>query len=1266
MGLHRTVSFGWLVLIVSGCTLGDQPDEPADGIDEAPVIEDREEGKSLLDEIRAQVKPNGAGSASAVLVAALGKREGVAFQRRGSSIEATFSGAELGPLSAKVALPGSADGAFELSSLDSSLRVAASLRGARAVPAQVAEGLVLYPDAGPDGQTIFHRVSPQGTEDYLTLEAPPASGGIVYEVELSGDVSGLRLVENTLEFLDGASVPRLRVAAPYLVDARGEEHAAQLEVEGCAVDRAPAAPWDRAPTPPGAAACDVVIRWDGEDIAYPAVLDPAWTSTASLASARARHAAAVLSTGRVLVAGGSSASGAALQSAELYDPATGTWSATASMAFARVQHTATVRANGTVAVVGGWNFTAVHQNAEAYNPGTGTWSSLPAPSVGRRQHTATLLQNGELLIAGGRSSAGELASAETLSTTNTWSATGNLLAAQAAHTATLLGDGRALLVGLNAPTAQIYEPVARTFSATAGSAEPRKEHTATLLSDGSVLVAGGTNAAGEILKRTERYDPGANQWSRVGALNHDHAEHTAHRLPDGRVLVVGGPTSDVRTAVEIYNPTWGTWAPAGPGSRALAPRSAHAAAFVNGKVLVAGGLPSGASAPTASAEVYDPSGGGVTVAEYKLPAYRDAEVNPDADVELWASLHRPSTLTPGTRYPLLVFLHGNHATCGTATNPRFDNNSSYSLTGACPAGYIVVQNHRGYDYMAEELAARGFFVVSINTNRGINALSGPAHDPFLILSRGRLVLRHLEKLSRWDSGVEATPASLGVSLNGRVDFSEVGLLGHSRGGEGVRLAYAEYRGAGGPWPGRIGPVNIRGIFEIGPVDRRIPGVELNAQETRWNVLLPACDRDIVDLEGVKVFDRMIQMPESTPQFKSTYHVWGANHNFYNTEWQVDDTPPVGCVNHTPLFVPLSRGSAEQRQTGLFSALSFFTANVGTARDAAANALFDPRFPLSLGYRVHRGYHPGGDESYSMVLEDFDNPTGTSSHGLPNEQSASVSLVHTTSSPHDPSLSIALIQWEDPGASTYFQSNWRPIGSGIDLTSYESLDLRVDRVSALSSPSLGSFLVELVNADNTRSSPVTIDEYVDLLPPARAMSVYQTARIPLSEFAGANLAAVRAVRLVFTTEMLSPIEVANIRATRTPESFAALQSLAAAPMPAITSPGSASARSAAAAGPRRVTQGNVVQSVKRRGADAVEITLSSPVFFEPRALILVLTAGQERSIESEHPGGDLYTVRFVLSRDVWDRLGARERLTVSYGEGSPVEWDFGALDKAALK
>ena len=97
---------------------------------------------------------------------------------------------------------------------------------------------------------------------------------------------------------------------------------------------------------------------------------PGWSATAGMAEARSGHTATLLSDGKVLVAGGTIGPNAGLSanSAELYDPGSGTWSATGSMQGAHDGHTATLLQNGTVLVAGGAAPTSAASHSRAVRP----------------------------------------------------------------------------------------------------------------------------------------------------------------------------------------------------------------------------------------------------------------------------------------------------------------------------------------------------------------------------------------------------------------------------------------------------------------------------------------------------------------------------------------------------------------------------------------------------------------------------------------------------------------------------------------------------------------------------------------------------------------------------------------------------------------------------------------------------------------------------------------------------------------------------------
>ncbi len=508
---------------------------------------------------------------------------------------------------ARVELPARANGTTRVEDAASGVAIAFALRGASGAPFAAARGVALYAGA-LGGADVLQRVRTAGTEDYVAFDTAPDRQELVYDVDVSR-VAGLRLVANTLEFVDTNGTPRLRVAPPVVVDAKGTHHAAALALDGCAVDTSPRAPWGRAVTPPGASHCALRVSW--ESVAYPALVDPSWVATAgTMTSKRSHHVATLLANGKVLVAGGYDGSGA-LKSAELYDPATSTFAATGSMASARMRAEAVTLGSGKALIIGGNDQTTGLASAELYDPAAGTFGGGGGMSTQRAgQHAATVLANGDVLVTGGYTMSGGTAGSAIAnvdlynSGTNAFTALGAMSEPRAAHSATLLANGKVLIAGGSGGGSTVYkdavlfDPSTSGFSPTGSLTAERLGHTATLLASGKVLLAAGEDKNLALSLTADVYDPSTGTFTATGVLPAARVFASAVRLVTGKVLVVaGGP----KTAA-VYDPSAGTFAAGAVMSSVRV--DAAASSLPSGAVLVTGGE-ANVDSPQDTAEVYD-------------------------------------------------------------------------------------------------------------------------------------------------------------------------------------------------------------------------------------------------------------------------------------------------------------------------------------------------------------------------------------------------------------------------------------------------------------------------------------------------------------------------------------------------------------------------------------------------------------------------------------------------------------------------------------
>jgi uncharacterized repeat protein (TIGR03803 family) len=312
-----------------------------------------------------------------------------------------------------------------------------------------------------------------------------------------------------------------------------------------------------------------------------------WATNSPLNVPRWAHTATLLNNGQVLIAGGliynMNGDQESTNSAELYDPATGTSTITDSMSSYRHSHTATLLLDGRVLVASGGG----DASSEIYDPSTSTWGSYAQMADERIVPAAVRLADGKVLVVAGYddNTGEELASAEIYDpATDNWTSTQPLPYSTDSAAAALLSNGKVLVCGGSDGTgggvtnAALYDPDSGTWTAVPPLSEARAGHTATVLQNGKVLIEGGNGGS-----TIELYDPVANSWGTLPGMQDGRYQAQAVLLSDGDVMVLGDGSVDV----EVYSVTDDSWNFVNP--LPVAGYQQTATLLTNGDVLVVGG-----------------------------------------------------------------------------------------------------------------------------------------------------------------------------------------------------------------------------------------------------------------------------------------------------------------------------------------------------------------------------------------------------------------------------------------------------------------------------------------------------------------------------------------------------------------------------------------------------------------------------------------------------------------------------------------------------
>jgi len=423
-----------------------------------------------------------------------------------------------------------------------------------------------------------------------------------------------------------------------------------------------------------------------------------------------------------------------------------------------------------------------------------------------------------------------------------------------------------------------------------------------------------------------------------------------------------------------------------------------------------------------------------------------------------------------------------------------------------------------------------------------------------------------------------------------------------------------------------------------------------------------CDGDVSDLQGRYPFERMLRNASEIPSAqKSLYEVWGANHNYFNTEWQQSDARQ--CMG-TRIFDPEKSGSKEQQTIALASVPAFFRSHLGPNTDTSFNQNFNPLVSLPSVVteitQLDRDFTPSPGSAEAMILEDFDQDTGTNTSGNVN-LSGQISIKHDLLV-QDHIQRAAAISWQAGGLATFFEAVWAGSKQGRDIHDVATLDFRIARQDdALNSESTTDFSVALEDSTGRFSKPITVSDYAIINGPGTYNPVLKAVRIPLSAFIGVDLTSIHGMRFTFDKTNSGAIYLANIRLHRH-EGIGVVDEPTAELIPLHAPFGKSVSAVQVSYVPANLNSIRAIRKVSYSTAlahnrPAVEIRVASQVPFPAMDRLPVLKVGdQEFRLSRYSDTRHLKELTFILTNEQYAQLVKTSAVTVHDGK----IWKFDSL------
>lgn len=218
----------------------------------------------------------------------------------------------------------------------------------------------------------------------------------------------------------------------------------------------------------------------------------------------------------------------------------------------------------------------------------------------------------------------------------------------------------------------------------------------------------------------------------------------------------------------------------------------------------------------------------------------------------------------------------------------------------CPTLFIIHGNHNwitdsylGYEYLGTYLASHGYVVVSVDEN-ACNGLSGENDG------RAVLLLENMRQVKKYNSQEESP-------LYQKMDYDNLALAGHSRGGEAITEACLFNELTHYPDNGNhtfYWDFSIKSLIAIAPVcgQYQPSDREVELSDVNYMVIHGANDQDVSTFMGMSQYENITFTGEEDG-IKTALYVAGLNHGQFNSLWgKYDSSEPMNRMLNVENFL----------------------------------------------------------------------------------------------------------------------------------------------------------------------------------------------------------------------------------------------------------------------------------------------------------------------------------------------------------------------------